>query len=208
MGCLWRLFRLVLLAAIVVGLLVLLLPRFIAQAGNTLFNNVGSSGNSLSGLVQYVPANFLDKNNKLQISLSGLGANKKYEVTLDPDSCGNSGSVDVGLVTSDGSGNVTATFSLAPLNNNSNVWLVDVRSGPSASDPAMACSVLNTNNSSAAADATNSVLQLSPVPSDLTSAQATPGVTQISTAPRGFPQTGAAPGGNNSYDNNVYPRKF
>ena len=208
MGCLRRLFRLVIWAAIVVGLLVLLLPRFIAQAGNTLLNNINSSANPLSGLAQFIPANFLDKNNKLQISLSGLNASSKYEVTLDPGICGNAGSVNVGLVTSDGSGNVTTTFSLSPLNNNSGGWFVDVHSGPGVSDPVMACSQLNTNDSSAVAVATNSVLQLSPVPTNLTSAQATPGVTPTSTAPRGFPQTGVAPGSSNSYDNNVYPRKF
>lgn len=207
-GCLWRLFRLLVLGAILFGLLVLLLPQFLAQAGNTLLNNINSSAAPITGLAQYIPANFLDKNNKLQISLSGLDANKKYEVTLDPTVCGNSGYVDVGLVTSDDSGNVTTTFSLSPLNNNSGGWFVDVHSGAGASDSIIACSQLNTNDSSAAADATNTTLQLSPVPADLTSAQATPGVTPTSTTPVGFPNTGVAPGGSNSYDNNVYPRKF
>lgn len=208
MGCLRRLFRLVFLAAIVVGLLVLLLPHFLAQAGNTLLNNINSSANPLSGLAQYIPANFLDKNNQLQISLSGLNASSKYAVTLDPGICGNAGYVNVGFVTSDNSGNVTTTFSLSPLNKNDSGWFVDVHSGPGVSDSVMACSQLNTNDASAVADATNSVLQLSPVPTNQTSALATPGVTPTSTAPKGFPQTGVAPGGSNSYDNNVYPRKF
>src|ERR1700730_11477196 len=99
-GCLWRLLRLLVLAAILFGLLVIFLPQFLASAGNSLLNNTNSSAAPISGLALYVPANFLDKNNKLQVSLSGLDANKKYEVTLDPGNCGNSG-VDVGFVTSD-----------------------------------------------------------------------------------------------------------
>lgn len=133
-GCLWRLFRLLVLGAILFGLLVIFLPQFLAQAGNTLLNNINSSAAPISGLAQFIPANFLDKNNKLQISLSGLDANKKYEVTLDPGTCGNYGYVDVGLVTSDGSGNVTTTISLSPLNSNSGGWFVDVHSGAGASD--------------------------------------------------------------------------
>src|ERR1700680_3558598 len=133
-GCLWRLFRLLVLGAIIIGLLVLLLPQFLARAGNTLLNNINTSAAPLTGLAQFIPANVLDKNNKLQISLSGLDANKKYEVTLDPGTCGNAGYVDVGLVTSDSSGTVTTTFSLAPLNSNSGGWFVDVHSGASASD--------------------------------------------------------------------------
>jgi hypothetical protein len=207
MGCLRRLFRLLVLGAVIFALLLILLPQFLARAGNTLLSNINSSANPLTGLAQFIPANFLDKNNQLQISLSGLDANKKYEVTLDPGMCGNSGYVDVGLVTSDNSGNVTTTFSLSPLSNNARGWFVDVHSGVGVNDPVMACGQLNTNDSSAAASATNTVLQLSPVPSDLTGAQVTPGLTSTSTTPKGFPNTGVAPG-SNSYDNNVYPRKF
>jgi len=206
-GCLWRLIRLLVLCAIVLGLLVIFLPQFLAQAGNTLLNNVNNSASPLTGLAQYIPANFLDKNNKLQISLSGLDINKKYEVTLDPGICGNAGYVDVGPVTSDDSGNVTTTFSLAPLNKNSGGWFVDVHSGTGASDSVLACSQLNTNDASASAGVTNTTLQLSPVPTDLTGAQVTPGLT-TSTTPRGFPQTGVDPGSSNSYDNNAYPRKY
>ena len=204
-GCLWRLFRLLVLGAILFGLLVIFLPRFLAQAGNTLLNNINSSAAPLSGSALYIPANFLDKNNTLQISLGGLDANKKYEVTLDPGTCGNYGYVDVGLISSDGSGNVTTTFSLAPLNKSSGGWFVDVHSGAGASDSVIACSQLNTNDASTAAEVTNTTLQLSPVPTDLTSAQVTPGVTPTSTSttPRGFPQTGVDPGGSNSYDNNA-----
>lgn len=208
MGCLRRLIRLVILAAIVVVLLVLLLPHFLAQAGNTLLNTANGSANPLTGLAQFVPASFLDKNNQLQISLNGLNANSTYAVTLDPGACNNAGYVNVGLVTSDSSGNVTNTFKLSSLNTNSGGWFVDVHSGPSASDPAMACSQLNTNDASVAADATRSVIQLSPVANDQTSDPVTTGTTTTTSVPKGFPQTGVAPGGSNSYDNNVYPRKY
>jgi hypothetical protein len=184
------------------------LPQFLARAGNSLLNNINSSAAPISGLAQFIPANFLAKNNKLQISLSGLAANKQYDVTLDPGTCGNSGYIDVGLVTSDSSGNVTTTFSLSPLNKSSGGWFVDVHSGASASDSVLACSQLNTNDASAAAEVSNTTLQLSPGPSDLTNAQVTPGLTTTNTTPKGFPQTGADPGSSNSYDNNAYPRKY
>ncbi len=208
MGCLGRLIRLVIVAAVVVGLLVLLLPHFLAQAGNTMLNNANNSAKPLTGLAQFVPASFLNKSNQLQVSLSGLNANSKYAVTLDPGTCGNAGYVNVGVVTADDSGSVTHTFSLSSLNTNSGGWFVDVHSGPDASDPVMACSQLNTNDASVAADATSSVLQLSPVANDQTSGLVTTGSTPTTSAPKGFPQTGVAPGGSNSYDNNVYPRKY
>ena len=209
MGCLRRLFRLLLLVAIIIVLVVVFLPKFLAQAGNTVLNNINSSGNPISGLAQLIPANFLDKNNRLQISLNGLDVKRNYEVTLDPGICGNSGYVDVGIVTSDDSGNVNTTFSLASLTQNKQGWFVDVHNGTSANDNVLACSQLNTNDNSAAADATNTTLQLSPVPSttDLTNSQ-TSSTGSTSNTPQGFPQTGVAPGSNNTYDNNVYPRKF
>lgn len=209
MGCLRRLFRLLLLVAIIIVLVVVFLPKFLAQAGNTVLNNINSSGNPISGLAQLIPANFLDKNNQLQISLNGLDIKRNYEVTLDPGVCGNSGYINVGIVTSDDSGNVNTTFSLASLTQNKQGWFVDVHNGTSANDNVLACSQLNTNDNSAAADATNTTLQLSPVPSttDLTNSQ-TSSNGSTSNTPQGFPQTGAAPGGSNSYDNNVYPRKF
>ena len=204
MGCLRRLFRLLLLIAIIIVVVVLFLPKFLAQAGNTVLSNINSSGNPISGLAQLIPANVLGKNNQLQISLNGLDAGKNYAVTLDPGVCGNSGFINVGIVTSDGGGNVNNTFSLSSLKNNSQSWFVDIHSGPSTNDNVLACSQLNTNDASAAADATNTALQLSPVPTntDQTNSQTS------SNTPQGFPQTGVAPGGSNSYDNNVYPRKF
>lgn len=210
MGCLRRLFRLLLLVAIIIVVVVIFLPKFLAQAGNTALNTINSSGNTISGLAQLIPSNFLDKNNQLQISLNGLDSNKNYDVTLDPGICGNSGFIDVGIVTSDSSGNVNSTFSLSSLKNTSQNWFVDVHSGASANDNIMTCSQLNTNDAAAAADATNTALQLSPVANntDATNSQTSSNSNSTSntTSPKGFPQTGVAPG--NSYDNNVYPRKF
>ena len=205
-------FRLLLLGAIIFVAVVVILPKFLAQAGNSILSNLDSSANPISGLAQLIPANFLDKKNQLQKSLSGLEANKNYEVTLDPGTCGNSDYVNVGIVTSDGSGNVNRTFSfsLSSLKGNNQNWIVDVHSGTDPSDTSMVCSQLNTNNASAAADATNTALQLSPVPTntDLTNSQNSSSTTSTSNPPQGFPNTGVAPGSSNSYDNNVYPRKF
>jgi hypothetical protein len=206
MGCLRRLIRLLILAAILIVALIVFLPKFLAQAGNGILSNVDSSANPISGLAQFIPANFLDKSNKLQISLSGLDTNRNYEVTLDPGACGDSGSIDVGPVTSDGSGNVNATFSLASLDTSQN-WFVDVHSGTSASDSVLACTQLNSNNTSAVADANNTALQLGNT--DLSSSQTSSSASTTSnTPPGGFPNTGVAPGSNNSYDNNSYPRKY
>jgi hypothetical protein len=211
MGCLFRsLFRLILLGAIIFVLVVVFLPKFLAQAGNSILSNVDSSANPISGLAQLIPANFFNKNNQLQISLSGLEANKKYEVTLDPGQCGNSGYIDVGIVTSDGSGNVNTTFTVTSFQENNQVWYVDVHSTTDPTAASIACNQLNTNGSSTAADATNTALQLSPVPTntDLTNSQSSSSTSSPSSPPKGFPDTGVAPGGSNGYDNNVYPRKF
>ena len=205
MGCFRSLTRLLLLGVVVVVALALLVPHFIAQAGNSLISDTNNNLPSLSGLAQFIPANFLDKNNKLQISLSGLTANSKYEVTLDPDQCGTPGYVDVGVVTSDANGNVDTAFSLSTLDTSKN-WYVDIHSGPSANGAVLACGELNINNTSASIEATNTVLQVTPVAAQATNTQVTPGVT--TTTPSGFPNTGVAPGGSNSYDNNVYPRKY
>lgn len=206
MGCFRSLTRLLLLGVVVVVALVLLVPHFIAQAGNSLISDINNNLPSLSGLAQFIPANFLDKNNQLQISLSGLTAGSKYEVTLDPDQCGNPGSVDIGVITADGSGNVDSTFSIVALDTSRN-WYVDIHNGPSTYGAVLACGELNTNNASASIEATDTVLQSSPVVAQATNTQATPGVTPTTT-PSGFPNTGVAPGGSNSYDNNVYPRKY
>ncbi len=210
MGCLRRLFRLLLLIAIIIVAAIIFLPKFLAQAGNTALNNINSSGNPISGLAQLIPANFLDKNNQLQISLSGLDSNKHYAVTLDPGICGNSGYINVGIVTSDDNGNVNSTFSLSSLTNNKQGWFVDVHSGPGVNDAVMACSQLNTNDTAAAADATNTTIQLSPDTTDtsLSGTSTDSGTTSTNPRPQGFPQTGVAPGNNSGYDNNVYPRKF
>ncbi len=205
MGCFRSLTRLLLLGVVVVVALALLVPHFIAQAGNSLISDINNNTPSLSGLAQFIPANFLDKNNKLQVSVSGLTANSKYEVTLDPGQCGNAGYVDIGVITADSNGNVDTTFSLSALDTSKN-WYVDIHNGPDTTGAVLACGELNINNTSASIEATNTVLQLSPVTTQATNTQVTPGVTPTTTS--GFPNTGVAPGGSNSYDNNVYPRKY
>jgi hypothetical protein len=209
MGCLWRLFRLLILAVIVVAAIVLLLPKFFAQAGNTVLSSINSSGNPFSGVVEFAPANTLDKKTKLQVSFSGLDANTKYDVTLDPDSCNSAGSVNAGQFTTDSNGNVTTIFSLSSLSKAVKNWYVNLHSGPDPSYSSTACSQLNTNDSTTASDANNIPLQLSPSTTNMGSSQITSGSTSSTTSssPQGFPNTGVAPGGN-SYDNNVYPRKF
>ncbi len=211
MGCIRRLFQLILFGALIVILAILFLPHLLAQAGNSLLSS-NNNAPSLSGLVQFVPANFIDKSNKLQVSLSGLNAKAKYELTLDPDSCGNAGYVDVGTITSDGNGNVTTTFSLNSLDTTRN-WYVDIHNGADANGTPVACGQLNTNTNSAAADATNTLLQTSPTP--INPGPVTIGSTGggdrgpvTTNSPNRFPNTGVAPGSNNGYNNTAFPRKF
>ena len=205
MGCIRRIITLLLLLAVVVIAFIVFFPRFLAQAGNTLINNTNSSFPSLSGVAEIIPANFNNKANQLQISLSGLIAHNKYDVTLDPGQCGSSNYVNVGIITTDASGTSNATFNVSSLDT-SKIWYVDVHNATDASGSVVACGQLNMNSSSVAADATASTsLPLSNSNAAVTTGT---GATATPSPPQGFPNTGVAPGGSNSYDNNVYPRKF
>jgi hypothetical protein len=207
MGCIRRLFLLLALGVVVVIALALFLPHLFAQAGNSVISAFNGSNPSISGLVQFVPANVVGKDNTLQITVSGLTANAKYEVTLDPNSCGANNSFNVGIITADASGNVNSSLPLATIDLNTN-WFVDIHNGVSAGDAVLACGQLNINNSSVAIEATNSVIQLSPTSGQGNSEQVTPSPDVTPTPQTGYPNTGVAPGGAHSYDNNVYPRKY
>ncbi|HVB74193.1 MAG TPA: hypothetical protein VNE38_11620 [Ktedonobacteraceae bacterium] len=207
MGCIKRLIQLLVLAVVVIVALALFLPQFLAQAGNSLISNVNSKIPSISGLVQYIPSNFTGKSNALQITLSGLFASTKYYVTLDPNTCGSPGYQDVGPITADSNGNISATLNLNALDTSQN-WYVDIHDGSDASGPTVACSQLNINNTSVTIEATNTTIQLSPTASTSNNVQGLPNTGVTPTTPHGFPNTGVAPGSNNSYDNNVYPRKY
>ncbi|HLX58802.1 MAG TPA: hypothetical protein VKR83_17415 [Ktedonobacteraceae bacterium] len=207
MGCIRTLLRLLVIGALVVVALILFLPHFLAQAGSSLINPINGNAPSISGLAQFIPASFISKDNTLQITVGGLTANAKYDVTLDPNACGSNNYVDVGIITADTNGNVSTNFKLAPLNLNEN-WFVDIHNGANAGDAVLGCGQLNLNNSSATIEASNTTLQLSPTAVDLNSGQMTTVSGVTPTAPHNLPNTGVAPGGANSYDNNVYPRKF
>ena len=206
--------RLLFLGVLVVLVLALFAPKYLEQAGNSLITAFNNS--AATGLAQYIPSNVADKDNHLQVSVQGLSPNTKYEVTLDADNCNGSPMKDVGPVTSDGSGSVTAEFTLASLDTN-RVWFVDIHQGPTSSGTTVACGRLEINKDSASQVSTPTTLDTNgdtftlSLGSNTTtgsgSAQA-PSTGSTPTTPKGFPQTGVNPGGKNSYKNTTYPRKF
>jgi hypothetical protein len=202
------LFRLILLGVLAIVAIIILAPRFLDQAGNSLLNALNNS--AVSGLAQFIPANFTDKNTHLQISINGLSANGKYDVTLDNTACGNPFIIDLGPVTADSSGNINQVFNLGKFDTGQ-TWYVDVHKGSDASGNALACGQLVINATSVA-DEVTPIITLSPGITEQTSAptiaNVTPTPTLITTPGVTLPHTGVKPGDNNTYDNYVYPRKF
>lgn len=202
------LFRLILLVVLVIVAFIILAPLFLDQAGNSLLNALNNS--AVSGLAQFIPANFTDQNNHLQISINGLAANGKYDVTLDNGNCGNAFIIDLGPVTSDSSGTINQAFNLAKFDT-SQTWYVDVHQGSDASGRPLACGQLDINANGVALEVTP-IISLSPGSTEQvappTIANVTPASTITTLPPTKLPKTGVKPGDNNAYDNFVYPRKF
>lgn len=198
------LFRLIVLG--ILGLLVVafLLPQFVAQAGNSLIQAFNNS--AASGLAQFIPANFTDQQNHLQISVSGLSAQSHYYVTLDSGQCGGSPSQVIGLVLTDASGGINQEFTLGTFNTNQ-TWYIAIHQGSDSSGTIMACGQLTINGSSVATE-TTPVIILSPNNGGQTAPPTIANPTPTSTTPSGLPNTGVKPGNSNDYDNHAYPRKY
>src|SRR5690242_13963286 len=94
---------------IVLFLLLFFGSQFFQNAGNALINAI--NGSAVHGLAQVVP-NTSENTSDLQVNLQGLAPSSHYDVTLDRNQCGGTVVQDVGLVTTDESGNVTATFTV------------------------------------------------------------------------------------------------
>lgn len=202
------LFRLVVLVALAILAFLVLAPRLFQQAGNSLLNAFNNS--AASGLAEFIPANFNDQNNHLQISINGLTARGQYHVTLDPQVCGNFPYIDLGEVTADSSGSINKLLTLPKLDINQ-TWYVDIHQGNSPTGTIEACGKLFTNSNSVAVNATP-IISLSPQSNGngqvsaptIAGGSPTPGATPQT----GFPNTGVQPGSKNIYDNYVYPRKY
>jgi hypothetical protein len=200
------LFRLILLAALVILVFIFLGTRFLSQAGSSLLNALNNS--AASGLAQFIPANFISQGNQLQVSISGLTPNGKYHITLNNSGCGGGQIIDLGTVNADDSGNITHLFPLQKFDT-SQTWYVAVHQGTDPSGTVLACGQLVINGNSVALEVTP-LISLSPASTGQVSQPTIGGVTPTSTTTpeKPFPNTGVKPGDNNSYDNFVYPRKY
>jgi hypothetical protein len=202
-GCL---FRLILLVALALLAFLLLTSSVIQHAGSSVLSAFNSS--AASGFAEFIPANLNDKNNHLQVSASGLSPKGSYYITLDSGSCGGSQIQDLGPATADSSGDINKTFTLGQIDT-SQTWYVDIHQGNDPAGLTLACGqlIINSNN----AGGTKPIISLSPDSNDTGQVNAPTiagGSTSTTNIQPGFPNTGVKPGNKNTYDNNVYPRKF
>lgn len=202
-GCL---VRLILLVALAVLAFFLFTSTVIQHAGSSVLNGLNSS--AASGFAEFIPANLNDKNNHLQVSASGLASKGSYYITLDSGSCGGAQIQDLGPATADSSGDINKTFTLGQIDT-SQTWYVDIHQGSDPGGLTLACGQLVMNSNNVAG--TKPILSLSPESTDtgqLNAPTIAGGSTSTTNIQPGFPNTGVKPGNKNSYDNNVYPRKF
>jgi hypothetical protein len=179
------LFRLVVLLVIAGALLFFFAPRLFNQVGNSLLNSANSSA---QGVAQYLPSDVTGQTNTLQLNITGLAANSKYFVTLDPGGCGNAPHKELGGFTSDQNGSANPDLHITNLDTQQ-VWFVNIHVGISAGGSSVACGYLEMNSQS------------------VTSLNLTGNIGSTTGVP-GFPNTGVAPAGKDSYDNSTYPRKY
>jgi hypothetical protein len=199
--------QLFLVVALIVFLVFLFHPEYIANAGSAPLKSV--DGSNASGTAQLIPKES-GGGSDFQVALQGLKNNFKYAVTLDKERCGGSSITTIGTVASDQGGNAMVTVGHNDLNANlqQGLW-IDVRRGD-ASGPSVACGQLQLNSQQLAQFNTNQSSQVNPLSAN------TNNVTPTTSASSGtiwdnllvgFPQTGADPGNSHSYDNYTYPRK-
>lgn len=135
--------RVVLFVAVILFILFLWRPAFIVNAGNVLFHAAGNS--TAYGSAMVVPS-LQGQSGSIQVSLQGLTSNLHYVITLNQGSCDGSVLKTFTSVTSDTSGNVSNSFSLADLKltTQPNLW-INVHEGSSAG-ATVACGQVQINN--------------------------------------------------------------
>lgn len=200
-----------LLVLIIIGVLVwYFAPRLFSDAANSLINSVDSSVAQAQGLAEFVPAGVNSSQSSkgdLQINLSGLTPNSKYELTLDQDQCGSTVK-DLGPVNSDTNGGFYIELPLASLDVKQ-IWFVDVHE-QDALGQSVACGQLQTNQSSStqAIDATQSGPNVFGAQQPLQNSQSDTASSTANAKPTHLPNTGMDPDNHQQYDNNQYPRKY
>ena len=211
--------RIVITVAVLLFLIFLWRPDFVTNAGKALMNAVHGSNAYGSALV--VP-NLKGQGSDLQVSLQGLTSNVHYVVTLNQGSCNGTVLKTFGAITSDNTGGITDTFTLADLKlaTQSGMW-VNVHEGTSASGQSVACGQVQFNgklqtvdtSSPAATSTSTSYSQnhnaATAVPtSDASSTTTNDPFDDTHHHSPSFPHTGVAPGDNNTYNNYTGPRKY
>jgi len=198
--------RLLVIGLIALGLFLVFGGQFFQNTGNALINAI--NGSAVHGLAQVVPSTS-GNTSDLQVNLQGLASKAHYDVTLDQNKCGGPVVQDVGLVTTDENGNVTATFMVPDISKltQQTLW-VDVHQGPDKSYQSTACGQVQLNRTSASqvnlSGSTSSSKGSSSVPSGVSNS----GGGNQNSSSTGLPNSGVAPGGSNSYDNYTFPRKY
>ncbi|GHO43659.1 hypothetical protein [Ktedonospora formicarum] len=197
--------QIILVVALIVFLIFLFRPEYVANAGNALIKAV--DGSDVSGTAQLTPK-ATGNGSSFQVNLQGLKTNARYVVTLDKDRCGSSSTTTLGTISSDQSGNATISVERSDLSSalQNGLW-VDVRR-ENASGPSIACGQVKVNSQELAQ------FNSTPTPTS-TSTNLSSFITPTTTNSgsiwdsllTGFPQTGAGPGDHSSYDNYKYPRK-
>jgi len=189
--------------------------QFFQKAGNALINAI--NGSAVHGLAQVVPST-AGNTSDIQVNLQGLSPVSRYDVTLDENTCGGTIVQDLGIVTTDTDGNVTATFTVPDVSQyaQQTLW-VDVHQGTTSSTQSTACGQVQLNSSatsqvnlSNSTGSTNSSTSSSTNSNGVPSGVSNTGGDNSDSTPGhiGLPNSGVAPGGSNSYDNYTFPRKY
>lgn len=198
-----------LVIALIVFLVFLFRPEYVANAGNALLKSV--DGSNASGTAQLMPG-ASGNGSSFQVNLQALKPNFHYAITLDKGRCGGTATTTLGTISSDQNGNATITVERNDLSSNlqDGLW-VDVRKD-SASGPSIVCGQVKVNSQDLALfnrtpTATSTTTTNTTTITTTTTSNTNTGGTIWDNLLTGFPQTGAGPDDANAYDNYKYPRK-
>jgi hypothetical protein len=225
-GCL---LRLVAVAIALLACIVFFAPSLIRGAGNTLISALNNS--TAQGVAQLIPG-LQGKSDALQLQISGLLPSTAYYVTLDQGNCPGPALIDLGKVSTDGSGGISSMLTLSQLQSAlQGAFQGDLQQGlyvdVHSSDPSgqsVACGkVLSQLSLLVTPTPTPTAAPVTPTPTTGVTPTASPTSTPAPTPTpattsntvtlhdrgySGFPDTGVSPSGGNSYDNYTYPRKY
>ena len=220
----------VVMVAVILFVLFLWRPAFVVNAGNAFIKAAGNS--TAYGSAMVVPS-LKGQSGDIQVSLQGLTSNLHYVITLNQGGCDGSVLKTFTTVTSDTSGNVSNSFSLADLKltTQPNLWL-NVHEG-SSSGTTVACGQVQINNNlltqsqtskTSSADSAHKGNTTVAAPTSIpqsTASTTTSGFTNSASASSddgnlsrrtwnnpNLPHTGVSPGDDNTYNDYEGPHKY